>query len=283
MDPKPPMSRRTRVLRWQTGSAPSRRGDELAAEEPLEIRVDTRPVVVTMRTPGHDAELAAGFLVTEGLVRRRPDLLRVAPHPRNRAGNVLEIFLAPGVSVDFARLTRHVYASSSCGLCGKTSIEAVHQQFPKARSRVKFRAATLLQLPVELRRRQNTFDRTGGLHAAAVFDAAGRLVVLREDVGRHNAVDKVIGHGFLDGLLPFDRHALVVSGRASFEIVQKALAAGIPIVAAVSAPSSLAVEFARRSGQTLVGFVRGDRMNVYSHGGRIRFHAPAKAPPRNLR
>src|SRR5262245_14835289 len=139
MDPKAPMNRRTRVLRWQAGAAPARRADELAAEEPLEIRVDTRPVVVTMRTPGHDAELAAGFLWTEGLIRRRQDVLRVTPHPRNRAGNVLEIFLAPGVSVDFARLTRHVYASSSCGLCGKASIEAVHRQFPKARSRVKFR------------------------------------------------------------------------------------------------------------------------------------------------
>jgi len=282
MNPKSPMTRRTRVLRWQAGTAPARRGDELAAEEPLEIRVDTRPVVVTMRTPGHDAELAAGFLLTEGLIRRRPDLLRVTPHARNRAGNVLEVFLAPGVSVDFARLTRHVYASSSCGLCGKASIEAVHQQFPKTHSRVKFRASTLLRLPEELRRRQDAFDRTGGLHAAAVFDAAGQLVVLREDVGRHNAVDKVIGHGFLDELLPFDRHALVVSGRASFEILQKALAARIPVVAAVSAPSSLAVEFARRSGQTLVGFVRGDRMNVYTHAERVRFDAPAVSPFKNL-
>jgi FdhD protein len=277
------MTQRTRVLRWQVGAAPERRADELAAEEPLEIRVDTRPVVVTMRTPGHDAELAAGFLVTEGLIRSRTDLLRVAPHPRNRAGNVLEVFLAPGVAVDFARLTRFVYASSSCGLCGKASIEAVHQQFPKARSRVRFGASTLLRLPEELRRRQETFDRTGGLHAAGVFDADGRLVVLREDVGRHNAVDKVIGHGFLDGLLPFDRHLLLVSGRASFEILQKALAASIPVIAAVSAPSSLAVEFARRSGQTLVGFVRGDRMNVYTHAERIRFEGPAKAPRRNLR
>ena len=274
MDPKPLMTRRTRVLRWQTGAAPVRRGDELAAEEPLEIRVDTRPIVVTMRTPGHDVELAAGFLLTEGLIHRRTDVLKVTPHPRNRTGNVLEVFLAPGVAVDFARLTRHVYASSSCGLCGKASIEAVHQHFPKARSRVKFHAATLLRLPEELRRRQETFDRTGGLHAAAVFDDAGRLIVLREDIGRHNAVDKVIGHGFLDGLLPFGRHALVVSGRASFEILQKALAARIPVVAAVSAPSSLAVDFARRSGQTLVGFVRGDRMNVYTHAGRIRFGKP---------
>jgi FdhD protein len=277
------MTRRTRVLRWQVGAAPERRADELAAEEPLEIRVDTRPIVVTMRTPGHDAELAAGFLVTEGLIRSRTDLLKVAPQPRNRAGNVLDVFLASGVSVDFERLTRHVYASSSCGLCGKASIEAVHQQFPKARSRVSFGASTLLRLPEELRRRQDTFDRTGGLHAAAIFDAAGGLVVLREDVGRHNAVDKVIGHGFLDGLLPFDQHALLVSGRASFEILQKALAARIPVVAAVSAPSSLAVEFARRSGQTLVGFVRGDRMNIYSHAERIRFEGSAKAPRRNLR
>jgi FdhD protein len=278
MDPNPPMTRRTRVLRWQAGAAPARHGDELAAEEPLEIRVDTRPVVVTMRTPGHDVELAAGFLLTEGLIRRRQDVLRVTPNPGNRDGNVLEIFLAPGVAVDFARLTRHVFASSSCGLCGKATIKAVHQHFPKVRSRVKFRATTLLKLPEELRRRQATFDRTGGLHAAAVCDAAGRLVVVREDVGRHNAVDKVIGHGFFEGLLPFDRHALVVSGRASFEILQKSLAARIPVIAAVSAPSSLAVEFARRSGQTLVGFIRGDRMNVYTHPERVQFEGPQ--PPR---
>ena len=271
MPPKDASFQTARVLRWQRGFAATRHADELAAEEPLEIRVDTRPVVVTMRTPGHDAEIAAGFLVTEGLIGRRCDVLNISPNASNHAGNVVEVFLAPGVSVNFAQLTRHVFTSSSCGLCGKASIAAVHRHFPKLKSRLKIRSSVLLRLPERLRSGQGTFERTGGLHAAAVFDTRGRLVVLREDVGRHNAVDKVLGHGFLRDALPFDRHALVVSGRASFEILQKALAARIAVVAAVSAPSSLAVDFAKRSGQTLVGFLRGDRMNVYSHPERIVF------------
>jgi FdhD protein len=275
--------RAARVLRWQRGTKPARHADELAVEEPLEIRVDTRPVVVTMRTPGHDRELAAGFLLSEGLIRRRDDVLKIAPYVHSETANVVEVFLAPGVKVDFAQLTRHVYASSSCGLCGKASIAAVHQHFPKlAPTRWTVRASLLAGLPDRLRAGQETFDRTGGLHAAGVFDARGRLVVLREDVGRHNAVDKVLGHGLLTDALPFRRHVLAVSGRASFEILQKALAAHIAIVAAVSAPSSLAVEFARRSGQTLVGFLRGDRMNVYSHPDRLVFDAPS-SPGRNLR
>ena len=184
--------------------------------------------------------------------------------------NVLNVFLAPSVEVDFDRLTRHVFASSSCGLCGKASIESVHQHFPPVDSAVRVAAKTIARLPEQLRAAQKTFDKTGGLHAAAVFDSRGKLIVAREDVGRHNAVDKVIGHGFLHGLLPFDEHILLVSGRASFEIMQKALASRIPVVCAVSAPSSLAVEFARESGQTLVGFLRGNGMNVYSGAERIR-------------
>ena len=275
--------RAARVLRWQRGTKPARYADELAVEEPLEIRVDTRPVVVTMRTPGHDRELAAGFLLSEGLIRGREDVLKLAPYVHNATANVVEVFLAPGVKVDFAQLTRHVYASSSCGLCGKASIAAVHQHFPKLPSiRWRVRASLVAGLPERLRAGQETFDRTGGLHAAGVFDARGRLVVLREDVGRHNAVDKVLGHGLLNDALPFRRHLLAVSGRASFEILQKALAARIAVVAAVSAPSSLAVEFARRSGQTLVGFLRGDRMNVYSHPERLVFDSPS-SPGRNLR
>ena len=245
--------------------------DELAVEEPLEIRIDTRPVSVTMRTPGHDDELAAGFLLSEGLIRARRDLGKIAPHPRNAGGNVIDLLLAPGVKVDFAQLTRHVFASSSCGLCGKATIAAVHQHFKPVRSKLRVEAEMLLSLPEKLRAAQETFARTGGLHAAAIFDTQGRMVVLREDIGRHNAVDKVIGHGLLRGLLPFDRHILLVSGRASFEILQKALAARLPMVVAVSAPSSLAVEFARRSGQTLVGFLRGERMNIYARPRRLRF------------
>lgn len=259
------------VWRWESGSRPRRAEDELACEEPLEIQVDTRPVSVTMRTPGHDDELAAGFLLSEGLIRRRRDVARVSPYSRNAEGNAVNIFLAPGVSVDFARLTRHVFASSSCGLCGKATIQAVHQHFKPAKSAMIVRARTLLTLPDRLRQSQKTFDRTGGLHAAALFDVRGKLLVAREDVGRHNAVDKVIGFALLHDLLPLDRHILMVSGRASFEIMQKALAGRVAMVAAVSAPSTLAVQFAQASGQTLVGFLRGNRMNVYSRPKRIRF------------
>jgi FdhD protein len=265
------MSTPARVLRWTNGAKPRRQLDHLVVEEPLEIQVDTRSVVVTMRTPGHDDDLAAGFLLTEGLIRRRGDILKIAPYVRNELGNVLDVFLAPEVTVDFARFARQSYASSSCGLCGKTSIEFVHRRFTRVKSKLVVSAKVLSGLPERLRGEQPAFDRTGGLHAAAIFNVRGKLLVLREDVGRHNAVDKVIGHGLLQGWLPFDRHILMVSGRASFEILQKALAAKIPVVAAVSAPSSLAVEFAARSGQTLVGFLRGDRMNVYSRPARIKF------------
>jgi FdhD protein len=258
------------VLRWEAGRATRRVKDELASEEPLEVQVDTQPVVVTMRTPGYDDELAAGFLLTEGLIRSRKDILKIVPYVRNLSGNVLDVFLAPGVKVDFAQLRRHVFASSSCGLCGKATIESVHRHFKKLKSNLSVPVKMLLGLPDQLRGGQSAFDLTGGLHAAAIFNSRGRLVVLREDVGRHNAVDKVLGFGLLNRQLPFDRHILMVSGRASFEIMQKALAARVPIVAAVSAPSSLAVQFAVESGQTLLGFVRGDRLNVYSRPERVR-------------
>ena len=173
------------------------------------------------------------------------------------------------MKVDFQKLTRHVFASSSCGLCGKASIEAVHQHFSPVESGLKISAKLLSQLPTKMRAAQKTFAKTGGLHAAAAFNAKGKLLFLREDIGRHNAVDKVIGGAFLKNKLPLLNHILLVSGRASFEIVQKALAARIPIIAAVSAPSSLAVEFAQESGQTLIGFLRGATMNIYSHPHRV--------------
>jgi len=257
------------VLQWQEGKRPRRVRDELVVEEPLEIQVDTQPVVVTMRTPGHDDELAAGFLLSEGLIRRREDILKIAPHLRNTAGNVLDVFLAGHVEVDFQSLTRHVFVSSSCGLCGKATIDSVHRHFPALKSRLTVPHRVLLGLPEQLRREQAVFERTGGLHAAAVFDGRGRLIILREDVGRHNAVDKVLGRALLQGLLPLERHVLMVSGRASFEILQKALSARIPVVASVSAPSNLAVQFAVESGQTLVGFLRGDHMNIYSRPQRV--------------
>jgi FdhD protein len=259
------------IFRWQAGAPAERADDELAHEEPLEIRVRGRAVSVTMRTPGHDDELAAGFLATEGMITRREDVLRIEPCGRNEAGNLVNVQLAPEVVVDFDKLTRHLFASSSCGLCGKATIDAVRGQFEPIMSDLVVDAAMLLALPEKMRQTQPTFDRTGGLHAAAIFSSAGELIVLREDVGRHNALDKVIGYGLLNGLTPFDHHILLVSGRTSFEIMQKALAARVPVIAAVSAPSSLAVDFATDSGQTLVGFLRGARMNVYAHPQRVRF------------
>jgi FdhD protein len=258
------------VLHCGTDSRP--KSDWLAREEPLEIRVRGRSIAVTMRTPGHDEELAAGFLLSEGLVRERSDIIEIAHCQKGEAvqhENILNVFLAPTLDLDFERLTRHVFASSSCGICGKASIEAVHQHFGPIHSSATLALDILVRLPELLRAAQSAFEQTGGLHAAGIFNRNGELLVAREDVGRHNAVDKVIGHGFLRGLLPFSENALLVSGRASFEIMQKALAARLPIVAAVSAPSSLAVEFARESGQTLIGFLRGRSLNVYCGAERI--------------
>lgn len=245
--------------------------DELAVEEPLEIRIDTRPLVVTMRTPGHDEELAAGFLVTEGLIQSRHQLRDLRRNARNRSGNSLDAFLAPGVSVNFDQLTRRVFSASSCGLCGKETLRSVQRRFKAVKSGTTLAAEILQELPGKLRAAQPTFERTGGLHAAGLFTRDGKLVIAREDIGRHNAVDKIVGFGLLNGHLPFDEHVLVVSGRASFEIMQKSLAARIPIVCAVSAPSSLAVEFARENRQTLVGFLRQGRLNVYAGKQRILF------------
>jgi FdhD protein len=246
--------------------------DALACEEPLEIRVRGRAVSVTMRTPGQDEELAAGFLLSEGIVRGREDILKIIPCELDRpeAENRIDVLLGPLVHVDFERLTRHLFSSSSCGLCGKATIESIRRTLPPIQSTAAIGIETLLSLPQRMRSAQATFDRTGGLHAAALFDTRGHLLVLREDIGRHNAVDKVIGHALLAGEAEALKEAvLLVSGRAGFEIVQKAQAAGIPIVSAVSAPSSLAVDLAQSGGQTLVGFMRAGRMNVYTHPQRI--------------
>jgi FdhD protein len=260
-----------RATVWRVTAKKARKErDILAEEEPLEIRVRGQSIAVTMRTPGHDAELAAGFLLTEGILSRREDILEIARcEQSDQPQNTLNVFLAPRLAVDFAKLTRHVFASSSCGLCGKASIEAVHQHFPPLDSQFKVVAKTLFKLPQKMRMAQKAFAKTGGLHAAALFDEPGNLIFVREDVGRHNAVDKVIGAAFLKKRFPLNKHVLLVSGRASFEIMQKALAARIPVVAAISAPSSLAVEFASESKQALVGFLRDKMMNVYSTPTRI--------------
>ena len=203
------------IVSWKSGARPARRRDALAVEEPLEIRVRGRSIAVTMRTPGRDDELAAGFLLSEGLIRQRSDVVEIAHCRRGETANyqnTLNVFLSPAVDVNFEQLTRHVFASSSCGLCGKASIEAVHRHFPPVEPQAAVSARALLALPKRLRSAQKTFEQTGGLHAAGIFDEDGKLVVLREDVGRHNAVDKVVGNGFLRNHLPFDRQVLMVSG-----------------------------------------------------------------------
>ena len=261
----------TGIVQFRSGAPWSLRTDSVAVEEPLEIRIDTRPVTVTLRTPGHDDELAAGFLVTEGVLRSAGEITRFHPHPRNPHGSVLDVQLRPDVTVDFARLTRHVFAVSSCGLCGKAAIDAVRQSHPPIDNPFVVDPDWLIRLPEIMRTAQAAFQSTGGLHAAALFEANGPLVVVREDIGRHNAVDKVVGHEALAGRIPARDRVLLVSGRVSFEIMQKALGAGIGFIAAVSAPSSLAVEFARESSQTLVGFLRDGRFNVYHGAGRLPF------------
>jgi len=259
------------ILKWVSGQAPKQLPDRLVVEEPLEIQVETRPISVTMRTPGNDEELAAGFLLTEGLISNRDQIAKIVPYPRNPKGNAINFHLRPDIQIDFAKLTRHVFASSSCGLCGAATIDAVHKTFPPVQAAVSITAKELLELPRKLRKEQGAFDLTGGLHAAGLFTLRGDPIVIREDVGRHNAVDKVLGHALLNHLLPLDSAILVVSGRASFEIMQKALGGRIPIIVAVSAPSSLAVDFAEKSGQTLIAFTRNDRFNVYTHQQRVTF------------
>lgn len=252
------------------GSRLSQRQDLLAPEEPLEIRLRGKPISITMRTPGHDHELAAGFLLTENILSSPADILNIAHCPKNEHDNTLDILLAPHIAVDFAKLTRHVFASSSCGLCGKASIDALTSHHPPISSTLTIDASLLASLPDKMRAAQQTFSQTGGLHAAALFDPAGTLLVLREDVGRHNALDKVIGHCLLNNL-PTDNTLLLVSGRTSFEILQKSLAARIPLIAAISAPSSLAVQFAHTAHITLIGFLRPPRFNIYTHPHRLTF------------
>ena len=245
------------VLRLPAGR---REGDRVAVEEPLEIRIGGEPVAVTMRTPGHDEELALGFCLSEGL---RPT---AAALPTDLAANTVEV-VAP--AFDPERLRRSFYTSSSCGVCGKGALEAVEVEAPRVESRLAASATLLADLPERLRAAQPAFAATGGLHATGLFDAGGELLCLREDVGRHNALDKVVGWAFLEGRLPLADNLLCVSGRLSFELVQKAAVAGCPLLVAVGAPSSLAVELAADRGLTLCGFARGGRLNVYTEQWRV--------------
>lgn len=252
------------------------RPETLVVEEPLEIRVDGSAITVTMRTPGSDIELAQGFLLTEGVIAGRDDVHSI----RYCAGrddegantyNVLDVTLAPGVAKPGLDVTRNFYTTSSCGVCGKASLDAVRliSRFSPGTDHATVAAATLKAMPGQLRSAQKVFDSTGGLHAAALFGVDGAMLVVREDVGRHNAVDKVIGWALEHGRIPLQASVLLVSGRASFELTQKAVMAGIPVLAAVSAPSSLAVSLAEESGITLVAFLREDSMNIYTRADRI--------------
>lgn len=257
--------------------------DHVAVEEPLEIRLGfstpdgraTRSVSITMRTPGHDDELAAGFLFTESIVRQASDIVSIdpcgSPAPDTGHHNVIRVELNPTVKVDLGRLQRHFYTTSSCGVCGKASLDALRAigVEPMDADGSTFAEHILTEVPGRLRVAQDTFDKTGGLHAAAVFDTDGNLVTTMEDIGRHNAVDKVIGFLLRNDKLPGSEYGLMVSGRASFELMQKAAVAGIPLLAAVSAPSSLAVQVAQEFNMTLVGFLRGNTFNIYSGAERI--------------
>ena len=253
------------------------RPETLVVEEPLEIRVNGATVTVTMRTPGSDVELAQGFLLTEGVIGRREDVLTVQycrgaeTEDRTNTYNVLDVTLHPDVPPPDTDVTRNFYTTSSCGVCGKASLEAVRlsSRYSPGDDPTSVATATLTGMPAQLRSAQKVFASTGGLHAAALFTSEGTLLAVREDVGRHNAVDKVIGSALEAGHVPLSGTVLLVSGRASFELTQKAVMAGIPVLAAVSAPSSLAVDLAGQSGLTLVAFLRGDSMNVYSRADRI--------------
>ena len=262
----------TQVSEWDDGKL-RRKDDYLAVEEPLEIRIGEHPLSVTMRTPGHDLELAAGFLFTEGLVQRRGQILKLqtaSPESALNSGNIVQVELTPDAMPDFDKMRRHFFAASSCGICGKASIDSVRSRLLQPPN-PNFRLTTkvLLRMPDALRSSQDVFERTGGLHAAALFDAGGTLLALREDIGRHNAVDKLIGWALREGRLPLAESVLLVSGRGGFEIIQKAIVAGVPVVASVSAPSSLAVQLARELRLTLIGFLRGRRFVIYAGEDRL--------------
>lgn len=281
------VTERRRVIRIRDGAV-STRPDTLVAEEPLEIRLGGKPLAITMRTPGDDFALAAGFLVSEGVLASADELANIvycagATADGENTYNVVDVRLADGVPVPEITLERNVYTTSSCGLCGKASLDAVRTttRWPLEASPttpVRMDPATLAALPDRLRAAQRVFERTGGLHAAALFTTDGELLDIREDVGRHNAVDKIVGRALQQGRLPLSSSVLMVSGRASFELAQKAVMAGIPVLAAVSAPSSLAVDLAAETGLTLVGFLRGSSMNIYAGEHRIALPAAAATP-----
>ena len=271
-EPAPGLAERRRVV-VRDGVAAAPEADAVTVEEPLEIRIDDEPVAVVMRTPGDDFDLVAGFLLTEAILPEPAGLGAIsycpsASPPNER--NVVDVRLADGLAFDAAGIKRNFYATSSCGVCGKASIDQVRLEARRELADFEVAGATLHGLPDRLREAQDQFERTGSLHAAGLFDPAGELLALREDVGRHNAVDKLVGHFVAAGRWPPSASVLMVSGRTSFEIVQKARLAGVGFIASVSGPSSLAVDLAREAGVTLTGFVRGQGFNVYANQRRLR-------------
>jgi len=266
----------TQVTEWEGGKV-ARVEDYLAAEEPLEMRSGRYSLGVTLRTPGDDEELVAGFLFTEGIISRREDLLALQmPGETDTERNLVRVTLDPSVRLASNSAARRFSAGSACGVCGKASLEALRTRgVDPIVSEARVDPAIILSLPARLRSAQGIFEKTGGLHAAALFDLAGNLLALREDVGRHNAMDKLVGWGLLQKLLPFDDRIVMLSGRSSYELVQKAASACIPVMCSVSAPSSLAVDLARAFGVTLVGFLRDSRFNVYANERRVRLEVPA--------
>ena len=264
------MTREVTIYRL-TDTAPGPCRDEVVLEEPLEIRIEGAPVAIAMRTPGHDEELAAGWLLSEGIASCAADIAAIVPRPGKdgQRAAMVDVMLRDPSHFDATLHRRSLVSNASCGLCGAATVDQVLRDFPKVTSSFRISANLLSEMPALLTAGQGAFRRTGGVHACGLFDAAGKMLALREDVGRHNALDKLLGRALLDGLLPLSQHVIFLSGRVSFEMMQKALAAGVPIVAAIGAPSSLAIDLAIRGGQTLVAFIRGTTMNVYTGIGRL--------------
>ncbi len=266
------MTREMIIHRIADGSTPEQRSDEVAVEEPLEIRIEGAPVAIAMRTPGQDEELAAGWLLSEGIVKRRDEIAQIVPRPGkdDQRAAMVDVMLRNPSDFNAARHRRSLITSSSCGLCGAATVEQVLRDFSPVKSSFRIDANLLLEMPAQLVQGQSAFRRTGGVHACGLFDKGGKLLELREDVGRHNALDKLLGRALLDDRLPLPEHVIFLSGRVSLEMMQKALAAGVPVVAAIGAPSSLAIDLAARSGQTLAAFIRGTAMNIYAGIERLR-------------
>jgi FdhD protein len=260
------MTQTVAIQRYDDGRLAGSRTDEVAVEEPLEIRIEGSRIAVAMRTPGQDEELVAGWLVSEGIVRTRRDIADFVARPGEDSWHaaVIDVMLRDPAGFNAARHRRAVVTNASCGLCGAASVEQVMREFPRIEDAMATSAEAILGMPARLAGEQAAFKRTGGLHACGLFDATGQLLALREDVGRHNALDKLVGWALLADRLPLRGHVVLLSGRVSLEMMQKALAASVPVVAAIGAPSSLAVDLALRAGQTLVAFIRGGSMNVYA-------------------